>query len=160
MTAGLYFSAFYKNFDFSMSLTASIGNEIYFGAYRNDLPQPNRPAWFLEDGWSPDNPDASFSRPTVRSAWNFQHNSLFVQDGSYLKLRNIELGYTLPSSLTERLQIGSFRVYAAVNNAFVLTKYRGADPEMGYTAGIASYGVDRGYYPQARQVLFGVNVSF
>lgn len=159
-TAGLYFSAFYKNFDLSMSLTASIGNEIYFGAYRNDLPQPNRPAWFLEEGWSADNPDASFSRPTVQSRWNFQHNSLFVQDGSYLKLRNIELGYTLPTSLTERVQIASLRIYAAVNNAFILSKYKGADPEMGYTAGIASYGVDRGFYPQARQVLFGVNLSF
>lgn len=160
LTAGFYLSLFFKNFDLSANLVASVGNEVYFGAYRNDLPMPNLPAFFLNEAWSEENPEANFFRPTIASPWNFQHNSLFVQDGSYLKLRNIELGYTIPVSLSEKLQISSFRIYAAVNNAFVATNYKGADPEMGYTNGIQSYGIDRGYYPQARQVLFGVNVSF
>ncbi len=160
LTAGLYLSAFYKNFDFSVNFTASVGNEVYFGAYRNDLPLPNRPDYFLTDGWSDENPDAEFFRPTKSSRWNFQHNSLFVQDGSYLKLRNVELGFTLPKKLTEKLQINTLRVYATMNNVFILSGYKGADPEIGYTAGIQSYGIDRGYYPQARQVLFGLNLSF
>ena len=160
LMAGLYFSAFYKNFDLSFNFTASYGNEVYFGVYRNDLPQPNRPEYFLTDAWSPENPDAEFFRPTISSKWNFQHNDMFVQDGSYLKLKNAELGYTLPSELTKKIQINNIRIYVAINNAFILTKYKGADPEMGYTAGLASYGIDRGYYPQSRQLLFGANISF
>jgi TonB-linked SusC/RagA family outer membrane protein len=158
--AGFYFSAYYKNFDFRMNITASIGNEVYFGAYRNDLPMPNRPEYFYTEAWSTENQDAEFFRPTISSRWNFQHNDLFVQNGSYLKLRNVELGYTLPKGITDRLQINTLRIHVTVNNAFILSKYKGADPEMGYTAGIQSFGIDRGYYPQARQVLFGVNLSF
>ena len=160
LIAGLYFSASYKNFDFSLSFTASYGNEIYFGAYRNDLPLSNRPDYFLTEGWSPDNLDADFFRPTRSSRYNYQHNSKFVEDGSYIKLKNIELGYTLPVKLSQKVQINNLRIYGAINNAFVLTKYPGADPEIGYTQGISSYGIDRGYYPQARTFLFGINVSF
>lgn len=160
LMAGLYFSAFYKGFDFSLNFTASYGNEIYFGVYRSDLNMPNRPVHFATEAWSPENTDADFFRPTLSSRWNYQHNSMFVEDGSYLKLKNIELGYTLPSQLTQRIQISTLRIYASINNALLFTNYRGADPEIGYTAGISSFGVDRGYYPQARQVLFGINVSF
>lgn len=158
--AGLNFNAFYAGFDLGMTFTSSIGNDVYYGVYRDDLPQTNRPDFFLTEAWSADNPDAEFFRPTAKSQWNFQHSSIFVQDGSYLKLRNIQLGYTLPSSLTKMISISRTRAYMSVNNVFTLTSYKGSDPEMGYTAGLASFGVDRGFYPQARQFIFGVNFTF
>ena len=81
-----------------------------------------------------------------------------MEDASFLRARNIQLGYTLPQNLTKKAFISRLRIYGQVENAFTLTKYTGCDPEV--SGGFTSVGVDRGVYPQNRTVTFGVNVTF
>ncbi len=167
---GFTTNLYYFNFDLGMTFTASIGNDVYNGLYRSDIKFANKPKYFLEDAWSEDNPDAEWFRPTYSSRWNFEHNDFFVQDGSYLKLKNIQLGYTIPASLLQKVKIQNLRLYVAANNVLTLTKYKGMDPEIGNsrlddgnpTTGQVqnSIGLDRGLYPQARSFIFGVNLTF
>jgi len=85
---------------------------------------------------------------------------LFFEDGSFLRLKNIQLGYTLPASISQRLQIGKLRVYVSVANLLTITKYKGSDPEIGITGNVNSYGVDRGMYPAAKTYTIGMNLTF
>ena len=89
---------------------------------------------------------------------NWVVSDLYIQDGSYLRLKNLTLGYTLPRNLTQRIGISRLRVYAMAENLFTWTKYWGFDPEIG-TSG-TSLGVDYGVYPQARTYTIGVNLNF
>lgn len=158
--AGLNFSAEFKGFELSANLTGAFGQKVYMGIYRDDIGYTNHPAYWYEEAWSPENPDASFFRPTLDSDWNLAHNDMMVENGGYVKLRNITLAYTLPSALTKKMQIANLKIYVAANNVTTFTKYRGIEPEMGNTSGIASYGIDRGFYPPARQIIGGINVTF
>ena len=81
-----------------------------------------------------------------------------MEDASFLRARNIQLGYTLPQNLTQKIFISRLRLFGQVENAFTLTKYTGCDPEV--SGGFREVGVDRGVYPQNRTVTFGVNVTF
>jgi hypothetical protein len=82
---------------------------------------------------------------------------MYIQDGSYLRLKNITLGYTLPRHFTQKINISRLRVYVRAENLFTWTKYWGFDPEIG--SGSTSLGVDYGVYPQARTWTVGFNVS-
>ena len=82
----------------------------------------------------------------------------FVHDGSFLRLRNITLGYSLPKSVTDFLKIRKMRFYVSAENLLTITNYKGYDPEIG--GGVFSNGIDHNIYPQARTVLGGVNISF
>jgi hypothetical protein len=84
-------------------------------------------------------------------------SSAFVEDGSFLRLKTLRLGYTLPQNLLERAQIKSLGLYVQVTNLFTLTKYSGLDPELN-SSGV-SMGLDRGAWPTPRQVMFGVNLG-
>jgi hypothetical protein len=81
-----------------------------------------------------------------------------VEDGSFVKIKDVQLGYTLPSNLIKRMGVSKIRLYAQVKNAFTFTKYSGFDPEI--SGGIFDTGIDRGSYPQARTWSFGVDVKF
>jgi hypothetical protein len=84
-----------------------------------------------------------------------------VEKGDFLKARNISIGFTLPTNIVERAKISSFRVYASIQNAFVITKYSGFDPEVSANGNNnGSPGVDRNSVPQSRTITFGVNVGF
>jgi hypothetical protein len=89
---------------------------------------------------------------------NWLSSDLYVNDDSYLRLKNIQIGYTLPSKLTRRAFVNSLRVYVAAENLLTFTKYEGFDPEVG-TSGGTSIGIDRGCYPQARTFTFGINLN-
>ena len=116
------------------------------------------------DRWTPEN--SGSNQPRVTSSdqnGNDQFSSRHVENGSYLRARNIELGYTIPKTFSSRYGIGGFRVYAAVDNPFVITKYTGLDPEVSsasfYNNPLA-YGVDFGAYPLPRTYRLGLNVQF
>ena len=89
---------------------------------------------------------------------NWKSSDLYVHDGSYLRLKNIELGYTLPQNITRKAFISKLRFYVAAENLFTFTKYWGSDPEI--SSGGTSLGIDYGVYPQARAWRVGVNLSF
>jgi TonB-dependent starch-binding outer membrane protein SusC len=164
-TAGLNLGASYKGFDLSANLVGAFGNDVYFGDYRSDLKVTNRPEFMSTDAWTPENQDADFFRPTVNNkTWNLAHNSMFVRKGSYVKLKTVTLGYNIPTELTKKIGISKMKIYFSCNNVLTITKYEGADPEIGSTNESnndwSSIGIDRGYYPQSRQYLLGANITF
>jgi len=83
----------------------------------------------------------------------------YIEDGSYLRLRNITLGYTIPGSLTQKIGVNKFRIYAGAKNLFTITKYKGINPEVG-DRGLLDMGIDIGVYPATTMYLFGVNLVF
>ncbi|RZK52047.1 MAG: TonB-dependent receptor [Pedobacter sp.] len=83
-------------------------------------------------------------------------SSLFIEDGSYFRIKTLQVGYSLPKSLVSKAGLNKLRFYVMANNLLTLTKYTGYDPEIGG----GSYGVDRGFYPQARTFFAGLNVGF
>ena len=85
-------------------------------------------------------------------------SDFFIEDGSFVRLRNSSLGYTLPSSLTNTVKISRVRFYVSAENLFTFTPYKGYDPEIG--GGVFDNGIDRGNYPQARTIMGGVNITF
>ena len=88
-------------------------------------------------------------------------SSAWVESGSFVKLKNLTIGYTLPSGLSSRLMLTRLRVYVSTQNLFTITKYDGLDPEIGIQGGNAIYnGVDNGIYPSSRFYTFGLNVTF
>ncbi|MBX2966573.1 MAG: TonB-dependent receptor [Cyclobacteriaceae bacterium] len=148
----------YKNFDLSIVMHGTIGNDIYAATRRTDLWYVNLPSWMLDrwtgEGTSNTVPRYSFTDDNN----NWLSSDLFVKDGSYLRVKNVILGYTLPSSLTTKAFISSLRIYASAENLFTLTRYTGFDPEI--SSGGRSLGIDRGVYPQAKIYTVGFNLSF
>ncbi len=160
---GLNINLEYKNFDLSFFVQGVYGIDIYNGIVRNDISGNNRPLYFYEDRWTGENSTNDWFRPTNQDRnRNLRPSSLFVEDGSYMRLKQFMLGYTLPADLTTRYGIDRLRVYISGNNLLTLTKYHGIDPEIGNTNtdNERSIAVDRGLYPVSKQFIFGLNVSF
>ena len=90
---------------------------------------------------------------------NWRSSDLYIKDGSYLRLKTVQFGYTLPSELTKRASIERLRLYISADNLLTFTKYNGFDPEIA-SGGYTTIGVDRGIYPQSRSISIGANISF
>ena len=163
-TFGLNINLEYKGVDFSMLWDARTGNSIYNGIYRMDLSRNNKPQKFYDDRWDYRDPEADngWFRPIASDRnTSYRPSDLFVEDGSFIKLRQLMLGYTLPLKLTEKVKISRFRVYVSADNLLTITKYTGGDPEIGQLSDwAANVGIDRGFYPASRSIKFGVNVNF
>ena len=162
-TLGLNVNLDYRGFDLKVFFQSSLGQDVYFGAYRTDLTNNNKPTFLYENAWTPDDHSGEFPRYTVNdNNGNFSHNSLFVFDGSFVRLQNLELGYSFSTPVLDKLHISKLRLYVSGQNLFVITKYPGSDPEVGNSDGSnykSSIGVDRGLYPRPRVISFGVNLS-
>ena len=113
----------------------------------------------LYDSWTPENTKAS--APIQQTVGSFSladvPNSYFVEDGSYLRAKQIQLGYTVPSSILNTIRISKLRLYVQVVNAFTITGYSGIDPEI--SGGSVNFGIDEGAYPNQKQLIFGLNAS-
>ena len=156
-TFGLNLGAEYKGFDFNLFLQGVAGVDVFDATYRQDMVSGNYPSWML-DRWSGEGTSNRVPRLALGDSKNWVCSDLYVQDGSYLRLKNISLGYTLPRSLTQKAKISRLRMYVMAENLFTWTKYWGYDPEIG--SGSTSLGVDYGVYPQARTWTVGFNLSF
>ncbi|HCL45664.1 MAG: TonB-dependent receptor [Bacteroidota bacterium] len=158
-TYGFTAGAKYRNFDVTLFLQGSHGNDIYKGMFRYDLNTTNLPTSAL-DRWTGEG--STNEAPRVTHADLNQNNRVsdrFIEDGSYLRVKSLMVGYTLPSEILDRVGISKFRIYASANNLFTLTKYTGLDPEIG-TRGTLEIGIDRGFYPSPRIYNLGINVTF
>ena len=167
-TYGLNLNASYAGIDFGLSFQGSQGNEVYNftkwyldGGYLNSNYSTRRLDIYSADNTGSDQPtDATWF--TGKSSSSI--SSAFIEDGSYLRLKNVTLGYTLPTKLTEKIKLNNLRLYAQAQNILTFTKYSGFDPEIGTNADLnyegPEYGIDRGVYPQARSIVFGVNLQF
>lgn len=156
-TYGFTFGAEYKGFDFMCMLQGTIGNDIYDATRRTDVRPANLPSYML-NRWTGPGTSNKYPRFVVGDGTNWQSSDLYITDGSYLRLKNIQLGYTLPKSVTQRFFVNNLRVYVAAENLITFTKYAGYDPEI--SSGGTSLGVDYGVYPQSRTFTVGVNVGF
>jgi len=157
LTMGANIGFTFKNWDFNAYAFASLGNEIVRNFERNQ-PNTNRTNAFLGRWTGPGTTD-SFPRVTVGATSNNQFSDFFVEDGSYLRLQNVQVGYTLDSDLIANTGVEKFRVYASVNNAFTLTEYSGYDPSASNGAPIGG-GIDQGFYPVPRIYMLGINMKF
>ncbi len=156
-TIGWNLSIDYKNFDFNVFTYASIGNDIYKAYERNaNFSNKSREVLARWTGEGSTN-DARYPRYSFTDAnSNIRVSDRYVEDGSFVKIKNIQLGYTFSSS-TIKKAFSRMRVYVQVRNAFTFTKYSGFDPEI--AGGILDTGIDRGAYPQARTFSLGLDIK-
>ncbi|MEY3678848.1 MAG: hypothetical protein RI924_989, partial [Bacteroidota bacterium] len=158
-TMGWSLNLTYKAFDFNTFIYASIGNEIY-RAYERNLAMTNKYRGVLAR-WTGEGStnDARYPRYSfIDDNGNNRVSERYVEDGSFVKIKDIQLGYTLPAGVLKRAGVSKVRLYAQVKNAYTFTKYSGFDPEI--AGGIFDTGIDRGSYPQARTWSFGLDVKF
>lgn len=156
-TMGLNLSFNYKNWDVQTYLYASIGNDMVRNYERNQ-PLTNLTTNIL-DRWTGQGSSNSVPRVTTGATSNQVFSDFFVEDASFLRAQNMQVGYTLNETALENLKLNKLRVYASVNNAFTLTKYRGFDPSASSGDPLSS-GIDNGFYPVARTFLVGINATF
>ena len=158
---GLNIGFEWKGIDFNMLLQGVVGNQAFNVTRRTDLYYINLPKTILNrwtgEGTSNTQPRFMFDSPNN----NYRSSNLWVEDASFLRARNVQLGYTLPQKWTQKVAIQRFRVYVQAENLFTLTRYTGCDPEVTGGNGFSSdLGVDRGVYPQSRTFSVGVNLNF
>ena len=163
-TYGVNLGFTYKNFDFTAFFYGSQGNDIFnWNRYFIDFwPsfQGQKSKDLLYKSWTPTRTNTTV--PMASNSGNFSTNSqvtsYYIEDGSYLRAKNITLGYTIPASVLSKINIKSLRVYIQTANLFTLTKYTGLDPELG--GDDRAFGADTGNYPLVKQLIFGLNVNF
>ena len=156
-TFGLNLNAEWRGIDFSAMLQGTVGNDIYDATMRTDRAGLNLPSWML-DRWTGEGTSNSTPRFVYGNASNLVSSDLYVNDGSYLRLKNLQIGYTLPANITKCAFINRLRVFVSGENLLTFTKYHGFDPEI--SSGGTSLGVDYGSYPQARVWTIGLNLGF
>ncbi|WP_320018148.1 TonB-dependent receptor [Labilibaculum manganireducens] len=155
---GATFNAQYKGFDFNLFIQGSEGNDVFMGWFRSDRPFSNKPKFMYDNRWTPTNTNAS--RPAADNTSDYVYRSdLMVSDGSYMRIKQIQLGYTLPKSTTQKAGIDRARVFVSLDDFFTFTDYEGLDPEAG-SSEVTRQGVDRGIYPISGKVIFGLSVNF
>ncbi len=163
-TANLINDVAFGNFDFSIFLRGVYGNEV-FNMLRRDIAGTG--AWHNQsidilDRWTPTNPDGQEPRSNGNDPnQNRRVSTRFVEDGSYLRIQNLSMGYTLPSNLLQRYGVSNVRVYLSGQNLYTLSNYSGYDPEIGsFNQNPLINGVDNGRFPVSRSFTFGANVNF
>ncbi|HNX89202.1 MAG TPA: TonB-dependent receptor [Paludibacteraceae bacterium] len=156
-TLGMNAGIAYKNFDFSVNANGVMGNKLV-QSYRNHANKQANYTTAILQRWTGEGTSDRVPRVTETNV-NWQFSDLYLQNGDFLRISNITLGYDF-AKLIKWNYLSQFRVYGSVQNAFTFTKYDGMDPEIGYgTSGWVS-GIDLGYYPRPRTMLIGVNVKF
>ncbi|QCX02304.1 TonB-dependent receptor [Aggregatimonas sangjinii] len=165
-TYGLNLNVAFKGIDLSAFFNGSQGNDIYnYEKIFSDFPtfvDGNRSVRVL-DSWTPTNTDASLPALSLGGTGETQPSSFFVEDGSFFRLKNLQVGYTVPSSVTEKIGLDMLRFYISGTNIFTITDYDGFDPEVvtlinGVTSNL-TIGVDSNVYPQSRILSLGVNLK-
>ncbi len=169
ITYGFNIDLGYKGFDFRAFLQGAAGHDIMLGMIRTDRLNFNKLQVYFDDRWTPGNTDASMPAADCQS--NTWHSDMMIFKGNYLKVKQIQLGYTIPKSIMSKIKVSNARVYISVENLYTFTKYPGMDPEVGASRTSAnaasntnldyinSIGIDRGMYPNCRTILFGASIT-
>ena len=181
MTLALNLNATYKGFDLNLFIQGVYGNDVYnTNIYDLEgMPRLFNSGVAVLDRWTTTNPSNTVPRPGVGT--NVQVSSRFVEDGSYTRLKNITLGYTVPSNLLFENVISKIRIYVSAQNLITLTDYSGLDPEVGaynvvadgvgfigeprkygsgYPVDNFQNGIDYGAYPMPKSFIAGIQVTF
>lgn len=159
-TYGLTADLGWKGFEMNLFFSGTQGNDIFVNTTRYDFDYVNRPSSVLNrwtgPGTSNDEPRVNLNDPNL----NIRISDRFIEDGSYLRLKTLQLGYNLPKAWLEKMKFDRFKIYMTAQNLITWTKYSGLDPEIGNIGGSLEIGIDRGYYPQARTILGGISITF
>ncbi len=164
---GINFRADYKGFDLSLFIDGVVGNDIYdnfinFTDFFSNLNVSNHGTQLL-NAWTPENPNADIPAVTTLGAQGFENqpSSYFIDDGTFVRLKSIALGYTLPTSLTEKIKISRARIYIQAQNLLNLTAFDGLDYEVLTTSPVDGIGVlNTGAYPHNKSLTLGLNLEF
>lgn len=157
LTYGITLNAAWKGIDLVVFGSGVQGVDIFNAYDLNPEYVYNKLSYVNEDRWTPSNSTGSKPRVGVMQD-QLLNSSFYVFDGSYFKIKQIQLGYTFPQTLLSKIKFTNLRLYASLEDFFTFTKYIGLDPEVSGFG--TSTGVDYGYYPNAKKVLFGLNVTF
>ena len=158
-TFGLSLGADWKGFDLNLFFQGTAGNDVFDFSQRGDIQAMNRPSWML-DRWIGEGTSNKIPRMTaVNPNRNWRSSDLYIKDGSYVRLKTIQLGYSLPTSLLEKASLQRLRLFVTAENLFTFTSYDGFDPEIA-AGDYFNIGVDKGIYPQSRTISVGANLTF
>lgn len=157
-TFGLSGSLRWKGFDLGANIYAALGQQIVRN-FERQQPYANQLSYVINRWYGP-NTSTTDPRVTTDPTRNTVFSDYYVENGSFLRLRNVQLGYQLPKTFTMKYKVQAIRLYVSVNNLVTLTQYQGFDPDIGATNGTLSAGVDYGFYPQARTYMGGLTVKF
>jgi TonB-linked SusC/RagA family outer membrane protein len=154
---GLTLNAAYKGFDIVVFGAGTAGNDIYSCLTRADY-NVNKLSHTVNDRWSETNKNGSQPRAGAADMDKYMTSSAAVYNGSYFKIKQMQLGYTFPANWTKKIYVDNARVYVSLEDYFTFSNYPGFDPEV---TGVGSgLGVDKGSYPTSKKIVFGVNVTF
>lgn len=160
MTFGATANFEWKGLELNMFFQGTQGNDIFNNTVRYDFAYVNRPSSSLDrwtgPGTSNFEPRANLNDPNQNS----RISDRFVEDGSYIRLKTLQLGYNLPLSWLKKIKFQQVKVYMTAQNLLTWTNYSGLDPEIGVVGGSLQIGIDHGFYPQARTVLGGISLTF
>lgn len=167
-TTGLQFNSRYKDFSLSVQLYGAFGQKLYNDVLRELDSYGNSNYRTAINPWTPTNTDTTFPRLGYQFAANDRginenargNTDRWIEDGSFLRLRNVELGYNLPAKFISKANISSARLYVSGQNLFTITKYSGLDPDVVGANANLEPGVDNGNYPSSRIISFGLSVGF
>lgn len=150
----------WNGFELNLFFQGTQGNDIYVNTTRFDFSFVNRPSSALNrwtgEGTSNSEPRVSLSDPNQ----NARVSDRFVEDGSYFRLKTLQIGYNLPKTWLKKARFEKMKIYMTGQNLLTFTKYSGLDPEIGTIGSGLEIGIDRGFYPQARTILGGVSLTF
>lgn len=158
ITYSFTFNIEWQGLDLNLFFQGIAGNDVFDATRRPDLSLSNQPAWIL-DRWTGPNTSTRIPRVTEQDPNdNWRSSDLYIKNGSYLRLKSLQLGYSLPKKWMQTIHFQKIRVYFSAENLLTFTSYDGYDPEIG--SGGTSIGIDAGCYPQSRTLSLGANIIF
>ena len=164
ITYGVTINLAWKGLDLVVFGTGAAGNEIYNLMVSADRSKTNTLDYYWKNSWGNPNVNKATAKypdmKTVANSWDFWSSSACVFDGSFFKIKQIQLGYTIPSKITKKVYINDLRLFVSLDDYFTFSKYPGADPETASLNSSTSRGVDSGSYPTTKKLVFGVNLTF
>ena len=157
-TYGITLTASWKGLDLTVFGSGSQGNDVFAAYNRTSRMKANTLSEFYEGRWVKAGDHAEYARPNCENYDKYLKSSKFVFDGSYFKIKQIQLGYSLPKNWLKKASLSNLRIYCSLDDFFTFTKYKGFDPE--FTSTGNAMGLDMGSYPSSKKVVFGLNVMF
>ena len=160
-TFGLTINMAWKGFDFTLYGAGTAGNEIFNLYYQADGPLRNSLRYFYDNAWTDSNKNAKLpSCLSVVSDWTFWSSSAAMFDGSYFKIKQIQLGYTVPTNILQKVSLKGMRVFVSFDDMICFNHYPGCDPESATNSSANAMGLDNGGYPVTSKIITGVNIRF
>ena len=154
---GITLTAGWKGIDAVVFLTGAAGNKIFNCLNVVDYAS-NKLTYFYDNRWTPQNTNAKTPAANATNWQQYLTSDAVVFDGSYMKIKQIQLGYTFPKKWMNKIKVDNLRIYGSLDDFFTFSDYIGFDPEVTGTG--SALGVDKGSYPTSKKVVFGVNITF